>query len=117
MNELHMKYEQVLVAYNMEIRRRLRDENELTQNKRQQVRLLEVGESSQGMIASSPTPPPPTSPIFEILDTPLHQEEFSREDVEEERAKLKALEIETWKSYEEKIRDTMLHFVSNIDTK
>ena len=89
--ELQVKYEQVLATYNEEIQKRLRLENEISRYRGKRVRTSEVGESSQKLLASSPAPPPPTSSIVHILDTPLHQEDTSKEEMEEDKARLKTL--------------------------
>lgn len=97
---MQVKYEQVLVAYNEEIQKRLRLENKILRYRRQKIRISKVGESSQKLLASSPTPPPPTSPILDIHDTPLHQEDTSKEEMVEENAKLKTLEEENYERYQ-----------------
>lgn len=57
---------------------------------------MEIGESSIRFITSSLAPLPPTSPIFEIPKNQLYSEDFSKLDIEEEKAKLKVVKIEVW---------------------
>ena len=86
-----MKYEQVLVANNDKVKKRLRLGNEIAWYKEQQVRIIEFVESSQRLIVSSCAPPLPTSLIVEIPNTPLHEEYTTKEDMEEEKVRLKAM--------------------------
>ena len=50
--------------------------------------------SSQLMIVTSPIPPPLIGPIIDIPDSPHHQEFYSTDEVNEERAKLKVDQVE-----------------------
>lgn len=72
------------------------------------------GESSNLMIASSPTRPPPTSPFIEFplsLVTPRFQ---STESIQDEMEKLKQAQDIFANKYEEKIKGTILKFADTI---
>ena len=56
-------------------------------------------------IAASPTHPPSTEPIIEILGTPRTLEYYTNDDLKEEMNKLRAAQIRAEINFENKLRD------------
>lgn len=62
------------------------------------------------MIASSPTRPPPTSPIIEFPPSPMPSSFQPAKTIQHELEKLKQAKALLASKYEEKVKDTILKF-------
>ena len=66
-------------------------------------------------ITTSPTHPPSTKPIIEILGTPRNPEYYTHDDLKEEMNKLKVAQIRAEINFENKLRDTITYLLSRVD--
>lgn len=72
------------------------------------------GESSTLLIASSPTKPPPTSPIIEFPPSPITFGFEATETIQDEMEKLQQAQALFANKYEEKVRGTILKFADAV---
>lgn len=95
-----MKLEVVLKAYNKAKIEIARKDNMIAKLKSQMVGQQQKSESSSLMIASSPTRPPPTSPIIEFPPSPETPSFQSVESIKYEMERLKQVQAIFANKYE-----------------
>ena len=67
------------------------------------------------LIVSSPTPTPLNGPIIEILGTPRSPKYYINEELEEEKNKLRAAQVDVAMKFENKLRDTIMYLIDRVD--
>ena len=115
LEEVTTRLDKAKGAYNQKLKE-IVDKDILIVNLQKQLRKRPLVERrSVAQITASPTHPPSTEPIIEILRTPRTPEYYTHDDLKEEMNKLKAAQIRAKINLENKLRDTITYLLNRVD--